>query len=261
MAGEGAQQQGVEGCRGAHAPGTKLGRNNPLDEVEAALKAAPLADCETPREPQRFGHAAGELEVPPASAALAFEIEGTQSPLTLDSFQDGARHFAMLAQDIAPPGVHLVLPPPPREAWIEGERQPARFVAPVLEQRRFGCKQRLSESGVEAVKPGGEHDAVGASSAHRDGVELQVAEVLDDPVATLSGLGAARTGAIGETKAERREQTGTGKGEPPRLRDADGLGLRGHARERQMRRLRYPPRVSRVEIMPPRSRQIDGVAL
>ena len=65
------RQQGVEGRRGAHAPGPDLGGDDPLDEVEAALKAAPLANHQSPGEPQRFGHPAAELEVPPAGAAPA----------------------------------------------------------------------------------------------------------------------------------------------------------------------------------------------
>ena len=107
----------------------------------------------------------------------------------------------------------LVLPAPPREAGVEGERQPARLVTPVLEQRRARCEQRLSERGVEPAKPRGEHDAVGAGPAHRHGVELQVAEVLDDPVAALPGPRRARTRLLGETEPARRQQAGPGEGE------------------------------------------------
>ena len=224
MAGEGAQQQGVEGRRGARAPGPDLGGDNAFDKVEAALKAAPLPDRQAPGEPQRLRHPAGELEVPPAGAAPAFEVERAQRAFALDAFQDGPGHPAVLAQHVAPPALDPVLPPPPREAGIEGERQPARFVAPVLEQRRPGREQRLPERGVEAVKPGGEHDAVGTGPAHRDGIELQIAEVLDDPVAAFQHLGAAHPGALGETDATRREQAGPGESEAPRLRDADGHG-------------------------------------
>ena len=87
--------------------------------------------------------------------------------------------------------------------------------------------KRLRESGVEAGKPRGEHDAVGACSAHRDGVDLQVAEVLDDPVAAFPRLCAPNTRPLGETEVARREQPGAGKGQPPRLRDTDGLGVWG----------------------------------
>ena len=73
----------------------------------------------------------------------------------------------------------------------------------------------------------------GACSAHRDGVDLQVAEVLDDPVAAFPRLCAPNTRPLGETEAARREQPGAGKGQPPRLRDTDGLGVWGHARWRR----------------------------
>ena len=228
VTGEGAQQEGVEGRPGAHAPGTDLGGNDPFDEIETALKAAALANGQSSCEPQRLGHAASELEVPPAGAAPAFQVEGAQRPFALDAFQDRSRHLRMLAQHIAPPRMHLVLPAPPFEAGVEGERQPARLVAPVLEQRRPRGEQRLSERGVETVQPGGEHDAVGAGPAHGDGVELQVAEVLDDAVAAFSRHTAAHSGAFGETEAARREQAGTRESEPPRLRDADGLARWGH---------------------------------
>ena len=97
-------------------------------------------------------------------------------------------------------------------------------MAPVFEERRPGCEQRLSKHGVETVQPGSEHDAVSAGPAHRDGVELKVAEVLDDSVTAFPRLAVARTRAIGEAEAARRKQAGAGKSEPPCLRDADGLG-------------------------------------
>ena len=224
MTGQSAQQQGVEGRLGAHAPGPNLDRNDSLDEIEAALKAASLPDRQAPREPERLGHAASELEVPPAGPAVAFEVEGAQRPFALDAFHDGSRHRAMLAQHVAPPGVHLVLLPPPLEAGIEGQGQPARFMAPVLEERRPGCEQRLSKRSVKTVQPGSEHDAVSAGPAHRDGVELKVAEVLDDSVAAFPPLATACARAIGQTEAAWRKQAGAGKSEPPCLRDADGLG-------------------------------------
>ena len=74
---------------------------------------------------------------------------------------------------------------------------------------------------------------MGACSAHRDGVDLQVAEVLDDPVAAFPRLCAPNTCPLGETEVARREQPGAGKGQPPRLRDTDGLGVWGHARRRR----------------------------
>ena len=230
MPGERTLQQGVERFRVAHAPGTHAGGDDPFDEVEAALEAPSLPDGQPPRKPQRFGHAAGELEVPPAGTAPAVEVEGAQRAFVLDPLQDGPGHPAMFAQHVAPPGMDLVLPASPREAGVEGERHPARLVAPVLEQRRTGCEQRLPERGVESTKPRGEHDAVGAGPAHRHGVELQVAEVLDDPVAAFPGPRRSRARLLGEIETARRQQAGPGESEPPRLGDGEGLGGWGHAR-------------------------------
>ena len=59
-------------------------------------------------------------------------------------------------------------------------RDPARLVAPVLEQRLARLQQLLGERRVEALEPRQQHDGVAAGAGDRHGVELQVAEALDD---------------------------------------------------------------------------------
>ena len=65
----------------------------------------------------------------PARRRVRLALSGAAS-LNLHPLE---RSQAVLAQHVAAPGVHPVLLPPPREAGVEGERQPARFMAPVLE--------------------------------------------------------------------------------------------------------------------------------
>ena len=231
MTGESAQQQGVERFLDARAPGPDVGGDDPLDQVVRALEPSPLADREPSGRPQCLGHTPGELEVPPAGAAPALQVERTQRAFVLDAFQDGIRDSRVLVKHIAPPGMGPVALAPPPEAGVKRERHPARFVAPVLEQRRSRNEQRLAECGVEPAKPGSEHDGVGAGSAHRHGVELQVAEVLDNPMAAFPRLRRPGAGLVGEAVATRDEQTGRGEGKPPHPGDVERFAVWRHARE------------------------------
>jgi hypothetical protein len=92
-----------------------------------------------------------------------------------------ASHVGVLGQEVAPPGVtsiHLATEP---ENRIELDGHPGCFVPPVLEEGLARPEELLGELRIEAAKAGKKDQRMATSSSDRDGVELEVAEVIDDP--------------------------------------------------------------------------------
>jgi hypothetical protein len=70
----------------------------------------------------------------------------------------------MFADQIAPPGVVAKLLTSEAEDRVELDRQPTRFVTPILENGFTWLKQFLGEGRGEAVESGVEDDGVAAGA-------------------------------------------------------------------------------------------------
>lgn len=104
--------------------------------------------------------------------------------------------FAIVFQNRTPPRALLpILSPTELENWVEIHRKPACFVTPVLEQRCSRAQERFGKLRVETAQSGHEDQRVAPRARDGDGVELQVAEALDDGVASEPLF---RTGARGK---------------------------------------------------------------
>ncbi len=68
---------------------------------------------------------------------------------------------------------------PETKRGVELDREPARFVSPVLEQRLSRREEALGDVGGEPIEPRVENDGVTSSAGDRHGVELKVAEPPD----------------------------------------------------------------------------------
>ena len=222
---EGAQQQHLQALGLGQGPRPHACGNHPLDEVVRALEVAPFEDGQRPAGPQRRGHLLHGLQVPPPSPARALHVHRAQGALPGDALEQAFGHLRMRPQQIAPPGMDAELLPPELERGIEVEGQPAGLVAPVLEHGLAGLEQRLAQGGVHPLQAGHQHQGVAAGPGHRDGVQLQVAE----PVEDLQGGGpcplAAARGAGGQVGPFGLEKAGSGQGQA--ARGAGGDGFRG----------------------------------
>jgi len=88
----------------------------------------------------------------------------------------------MLADQVAPPRVVLELLTAEGEERVELDRDPACLVAPILKDRLSRLEELLGELRVKAVETRVENDGVAAGAGNGNGVELEVAEALDDSV-------------------------------------------------------------------------------
>ncbi len=216
---ERAQQENLEGVGARHLAAQDLGGDDALGKVVGPLEGAPLADRELAARPQRVGEPFGELEVPPPGAALALEVDRAQRSFGADALDDRGRVAAMLGEQVAPPRMATERQAPEREHRIELDRKPARFVAPVLEQRLAGLEQRLAERRIHAFEPRQQHQRVTAGAGDRDRVELEIAEAIDDlerglARATAGPRGASRQRAgVGAQQARLGERRAGGRGE------------------------------------------------
>ena len=149
--------------------------------------------------------------------------ERAQRPFVADAAAEVARDFGVLADEVAPPRMAAKLAAPELEGGIERERDPARLVAPVFEDRRARPQQLLPHARVQPLEARQEDDRVAARSRHGDGVELEVAEAADHGV---HGGGGGRTAAARAARQARwlgGEEAGTGQGQAAGGTDAQGV--------------------------------------
>ena len=103
---------------------------------------------------------------------------------------------------------------------------------PVTLKRYFEQDETMAEIGglaedrIEAIQPREEDDGVAARPGDRDGVELQVAEALDDGGGRGSGTSLATGRALRKPRPLRLEKTGPCQCEPAGFADAQGLHSR-----------------------------------
>ena len=156
-----------------------------------------------------------------------FGVAALDGPFVGNLLPDVANEAVVTADHVTPPRMLAEFLPPKREVRVEIERQPTRFMPPVLEERLAGAKQRLTERCGEPIEARKQHDGVTARTGHRDAVELEVAEAGDH-----RGRGGARPRfaaprAGGQAGPLGLEQAGAGQREAPRggdLQDRNGSG-------------------------------------
>ena len=113
---------------------------------------------------------------------------------------------------------------PKTEHGVELDREPARLVPPVLEDRLAGLEELLGEGRVKAVEPGVKDDGVAARAGDRDGVELEVTKALDDASSRRPGAFPMTRSAPGHFGPLRFEEAGPTERQPPCGTDIDRLG-------------------------------------
>jgi hypothetical protein len=129
----------------------------------------------------------------------------------------------VLADDITPPGVAAKLAAAKLERRVETERDPARLVTPVLEEGRSGAEEFLTEGWIEALQPGKEHARVAPRAGDRHGIELQIAEALDDSVGSVPGPLPMPLRAAWEPGPLGLQEAGAGQRQSAALADGQSL--------------------------------------
>jgi hypothetical protein len=121
----------------------------------------------------------------------------------------------MLADEIAPPGVVAEVFAAESEGGKELYRNPARLVPPILEERLSGLEELFCESRLETLETGVEDDGVAAGAGDGDGIELEIAETLNDPLCRSSSALATSRSTTGHPGPLRFEETGPAQSEAP----------------------------------------------
>jgi hypothetical protein len=96
--------------------------------------------------------------------------------------------------------MHAEVIAPEAEQWIHRQRKPTRFVTPILEHRLARRQQGFNCIGVQARQSRCQHDALSTRSGDRNGIELQVTEMLNPLMASANRARTAGAGARGQTK-------------------------------------------------------------
>lgn len=130
-------------------------RDYPLGQIVVRMEILSVVDGEIPAPPKAAQDTAGQRKAPVVAAGFVLEVGRAQRTFVANTLQDCVRFPPVLLEHAPPPRVLLfVLAAAKLENWVELHRNPARFVAPVLEERGFRTEQGLRQGGIEAGEPG-----------------------------------------------------------------------------------------------------------